>query len=111
MFLTAYIQLIFRCCIGVGSTIGISTKLKMHENIEKINFIKTVFVSKNQFYKDSVRFYKLIETNTVFIKLIFSMFSCILSFIETNTAFIKLIFSMFSCILSFVDMPMVLPTY
>ena len=42
---------------------------------------------KNQFYKDSDR----IETNTVFIKLIF--------------------FSMFSCILSFVDMPMVLPTY
>ena len=28
-----------------GSTIGISTRLKMHENIEKINFIKTVFVS------------------------------------------------------------------
>ena len=30
---------------------------------------------------------------------------------ETNTIFIKLIFSMFSCILSFVDMPMVLSTY
>ena len=29
----------------VESTCGISTKLKMHENIEKINFIKIVFVS------------------------------------------------------------------
>ena len=86
----------------------------MHENIEKINFIKIVFVS--------IVVYLYIETNTIFIKLIFSMFSCILSFvdmpvvqsiytIETNTIFIKLIFSMFSCILSFVDMPVVLPTY
>ena len=52
----------------------------MHENIEKINFIKTVFV--------------YININR-----------------DTNTIFIKLIFSMFSCILSFVDMPMVLSTY
>ena len=29
----------------VESTIGISTKLKMHEHIEKINFINIVFVS------------------------------------------------------------------
>ena len=75
----------------------------MHENIEK-----------NQFYKDSVRFYKYIKMHENIEKNQFYKDSvCFYKFIliETNTIFIKLIFSMFSCILSFVGMPMVLPTY